>query len=73
MLDYHLATRIQEEYRQERNAVRLVNQAERALIDPNASRPRLEGLRRWRRWLGLALIRLGAGVGGRDISARALR
>jgi hypothetical protein len=73
MLDYHLASRIQEEYRQERDAVRLMNQAERALIDRNAPRPRLEGLRRWRRWLGLTLIRLGAGIGGRDTSASALR
>jgi len=68
MLNYDLAHMIQEEYRQEVAAGRLIAKVERGVRRPRRI-VALETLRQTRHRLGVALIRLGLSLAGRDAPA----
>ena len=70
MMHYDLARLMQHEIRKEAAAGKLVNQAVRATRNsPGIGRARFDALRRMRRAVGVALIRVGLGMAGRDVSA----
>jgi hypothetical protein len=71
VLNYDLAHLIQAEYRGEAATGRLITQAERAQ-GPRRRGP-FETLRRARQRLGVAMMRLGAGLAGRDTPVDAAR